>query len=294
MPDPSAGLTVGAALRSAATALASSPTAMPTAMLDARVLAKAAFALDDTGLVLQEHRALADNERAAYEGMIARRIAGEPVAHITGIREFWSLPIMVEPGILVPRADSETLIAATLARRTASGAHRVLDLGCGSGALLCALLSAMPAATGLGIDIDDRAVALTARNLAAFGFAGRARAQTGDWAHSLAGNFDVIVSNPPYIAETERGRLPREVERYENAGALFAGPDGADALRALAAGLPGVAAPEALIALEFGTGQENTVRSLFSKAFPAALLHIAADLAGRPRALIIDLCEPAR
>ncbi len=293
-PDHPAGQTVGAALRAAAAALASSPAPIPTAMLDARVLAKSAFALDDAGLVLHERRALADDERRAFVGMIARRIAGEPVAHITGMREFWSLPIMVEPGILVPRADSETLIAATLARRAGSGAYRILDLGCGSGALLCALLSAMPAATGLGVDIDDRAVALTARNLAALGLAGRGRVRSGDWVNSLTGDYDVIVSNPPYIAETERGHLPREVENYENARALFAGPDGTNAFRALAASLPRVAAPGALIALEFGAGQEDVVSALFLKAFPAATLHFAADLSGRPRVLIIDLCGAAR
>ncbi len=284
-PEPPQGLSVGAALRWSAAQLSGSP----TAMLDARVLMKAALGLDDAGLIVEDRRSLSRAEASAFEGMIARRALDEPVAHITGVREFWSLPIAVEPGVLVPRADSETLIAAALARRNAKGAHRFLDLGCGSGALLCALLSSMPKASGVGVDISERAVALTSRNIAQLGFAGRGCAVAGDWTAGLDERFDLIVSNPPYIAETDRGLLPREVEAFEDPRALFAGPDGLDAYRRLAGLLPEVAADGGLIVIELGAGQADAVKTLFDTAFPGALTETVPDLAGTPRALIIDL-----
>jgi len=289
-PDLAEGATIGAALRWAALRLAGSP----TPMLDARVLIKAALGLDDAGLIIGDRRALTQQEADLFAGMIARRTADEPVAYITGVREFWSLPIAIEPGILVPRADSETLVAATLAMRASNGARRVLDLGCGSGALLCALLSSLPNATGLGVDISDRAGALTNRNLAMLGLSARGRAVRGDWTAGIGERFDLIVSNPPYIAESERGRLPREVEAFEDPQALFAGPDGLDAYRRLASLLPAVAAPSAVIALEFGAGQAGAVKGLFASAFPRARLGVRKDLAGIERVLIIDLAPLAR
>ncbi len=284
MPAPE-GATLAAALRWGAAQLGRSP----TAMLDARVLLKAALGLDDAGLIVQDSRILSPGEVSAFETMIARRAADEPVAYITGVREFWSLPIAVEAGILVPRADSETLIAAVLAKRDAKAGWRILDLGCGSGALLCALLASMPAATGLGVDINARAAALTNRNLAALGLAARGRAVTGDWTAGTSGRFDIIVSNPPYIAEKDRGTLPRDVAAFEDHRALFAGADGLDAYRALSGRLAGVAAGGGLIALELGAGQAEAVAALLRPAFPNGQFAAVPDLGGTARALIIDL-----
>lgn len=284
MPAPE-GATLAAALRWGAAQLGRSP----TAMLDARVLLKAALGLDDAGLIVQDSRILSPGEVSAFETMIARRAADEPVAYITGVREFWSLPIAVEAGILVPRADSETLIAAVLAKRDAKAGWRILDLGCGSGALLCALLASMPAATGLGVDINARAAALTNRNLAALGLAARGRAVTGDWTAGTSGRFDIIVSNPPYIAEKDRGTLPRDVAAFEDHRALFAGADGLDAYRALSGRLAGVAAGRGLIALELGAGQAEAVAALLRPAFPNGQFAAVPDLGGTARALIIDL-----
>lgn len=288
--EPPASATIGAALRWGASALGASR----TAALDARVLMKAASGLDDAGLILHDGAPMPAGARGEFQAMIARRAAHEPVAYITGVREFWSLPIAVEPGVLVPRGDSETLIAAVLDRRDGTEPRRILDLGCGSGALLCALLASMPAATGLGVDISEGAAALTNRNLAALGLAARGRAIRGDWTEPVGARFGVIVSNPPYIAARQRGTLPREVEAYEDPRALFAGADGLNAYRALARRLPDVAAPGALIVLELGAGQAAAVTALFQEAFPDVRMSASPDLAGIPRALIIDLAEGAR
>lgn len=282
--------TIGAALRWGAAALGSSS----TATLDARVLMKAATALDDAGLILNDAALLSLEARDAFASMIARRALREPVAYITGVREFWSLPILVEPGILVPRADSETLIAAILDRRDQAAPWRILDLGCGSGALLCALLASMPNATGLGVDISDAAARLTNRNLAALGLASRGQAISGDWTAPLAERFNIIVSNPPYVADGERGTLPRDVEAYEDPRALFAGPEGLDAYRALALRLPTAAAAGALIVLELGAGQAEPAAALFRQPFGTAALATCRDLSGTARALIIDLDDAAR
>lgn len=289
-PDTPGGMTIAAALRWGAATLGGSP----TPMLDARVLLKAALDVDDAGLIIGEHRLLVEDEAHAFKQMIQRRALHEPVAHIIGFREFWSLRLAVEPGILVPRADSETLVSQVLARRDANGSYRILDLGCGSGALLCALLSSAPNATGVGIDISPRAAALTTRNLAALGLSSRGLALVGDWTEGLAARFDVIVANPPYIAETERGFLPREVEAFEDPRALFCGHDGLEAYRRLADLLPAVASDGALIALELGAGQAGGVNALFGEAFPDARSSIGKDLSGIERVLIIDLAGPSR
>lgn len=283
-------MTIGAALRWGASALGASQ----TAALDARVLMKAAATLDDAGLIIKEREALFPEAWEKFSAMIARRALHEPVAYIIGVREFWSLPIAVEPGILVPRADSETLIASVLSRRDAGAGWRVLDLGCGSGALLCALLASMPQATGLGVDISVDAAALTRRNLAALGLAARGAAIAGDWTAPIGGYFDIVVSNPPYIPERERGDLPRDVAAFEDPRALFAGADGLDAYRALARSLPQLAAAGGLVALELGDGQAETVARLFRQAFPGAFVEARPDLAGTLRVLIIDLLKGAR
>ena len=287
---PPDAITIGALLRWGAGALGSSQ----SAALDARVLMKAAASLDDASLILNEREVLPAGARDRFAAMIARRAHSEPVAHITGVREFWSLPIAVEPGILVPRPESETLVSAILGRRAADARWRILDLGCGSGALLCALLAAMPNATGLGVDISEAAVALTQRNLAALGLAARGRPVCGDWTAPVSGRFDIILSNPPYIADSARGSLPSDVEAFEDPRALFAGPEGLDAYRALARQLPAVAAGGGLVALELGAGQAESVSMAFREAFPHAPMEACADLAGIVRVLIIDLAEGAR
>ncbi len=262
-------------------------------MLDARVLARWALGATDVELITMDRQPIDDASRTRLDAAFLRRASGEPVAHIIGRREFWSLDIEVEPGILVPRADSETLIEAVVSRRARHAPLSIIDLGCGSGALLCALLSQFPAATGLGVDIDPAAVSLTARNLMRLGFADRARAARGDWFEGIGDSFDVIVSNPPYIRTADRDALPREVRDFENPAALFAGADGLDACRTILSGVPARLAAAGLAALEFGAGQAVEVNEIARTAFPAGQIAFESDLSGQPRAAIIDLCPAA-
>ncbi|NWG93260.1 MAG: peptide chain release factor N(5)-glutamine methyltransferase [Parvularculaceae bacterium] len=278
-------MTIDAAIRRAAAALEASS----TPALDARVLAKAAFGLDDATLIAQGDRIAAPEALARYGDMIARRAAGEPVAHIVGRREFWSLDIEVAPPILVPRADSETIVEAVVRRRAPGAPLKILDLGCGSGALLCALLAAFPKAVGVGVDVNPEAVALTSRNLLRLGFGLRSSVKICDWFAAVDGRFDVIVSNPPYIRTVDRDILPREVRDFEDPGALFSGEDGLDAHRLLMADAPRHIAPGGLFVVEFGEGQLPAINDLARRAFPGAEGKAENDLSGRPRAFVIDL-----
>lgn len=260
-----------------------------TPMIDARVLAKEAFALDESGLIAEGARFAEQDELGAFVAMAARRANQEPVAHIIGRREFWSLEIEMAPGILTPRADSEALISAVAELRPKTEALKILDLGCGSGALLCALLTEFPNATGLGVDINPEAIRLTERNLERLGLGSRAHGELGDWLSAVAGQFDAIIANPPYIRTIDRENLPREVRDFENPLALFAGKDGLDAYRAILAAAPNTAAPDGVIALELGEDQADAVNKIAMTAFPNRRTRVKFDLSGRPRVLVIDL-----
>jgi len=282
LPDPPR---IDALIRWAARELSNSP----TPMIDARALAKAAFELDHTTLIAEGSRQIDAARLDLFVSMVARRGNDEPVAYIVGRREFWSLEFGIEPGILVPRADSETLIDAVAKRRDRRAAASILDLGCGSGALLCALLSEFPKASGLGVDINPRAVSLTNSNIASLGFSSRARAVEGDWLDATGATFDIIVSNPPYIRTGDREFLPREVREFESPLALFAGPDGLAAYRTILEKAPARLAEDGLMVLECGEGQAGAVNEIATSAFPGAQFAVENDLAGRPRALVIDL-----
>lgn len=282
LPDPPR---IDALIRWAAAELGDSP----TPMIDARALAKAAFGLDDAALIAEGARTVDAEALDRFISMVTRRAEGEPIAHIVGRREFWSLDLEVAPGILVPRTDSETLIEAVAKRRDRQEMLRIVDLGCGSGALLCALLSEFPNARGVGVDINPDAVAVTSSNISRLGFSARARAREGDWFGAVDGVFDIIIVNPPYIRTVDRDSLPREVRDYENPLALFSGADGLDACRSILSSAPAHIAADGLLALEFGEGQAGAVNEIATAAFPKARIAVENDLAGRPRALVIDL-----
>ena len=272
-------------IRDAASRLAKSD----TPRLDARVLAKYALGLDDTGLVVESRRALTADEAARFEALVARRAAGEPVAYIVGEKEFRGLTFRMAPGVLVPRPDSETLIEAAARRRRQHAPLRILDLGVGSGALLVALLAHFEKATGVGADVDAAALALARDNADRLGVGARARIVESDWGEGVEGPFDLIVSNPPYIPEGARAGLPADVRDFESPRALFAGEDGLAAYRAILNAAPRLAAPGALIVLELGERQDAAVGALAREAFAAASIAVEPDLEGRPRAFVIDL-----
>src|SRR5204862_3137042 len=156
-----------------------------------------------------------------------RRCAHEPISRILGTREFWSLTFAVTPATLDPRPDSETLVAAVLERMPdRNAAIDILDLGTGTGCLLLALLAELPQAKGVGVDIDAAARDTAAVNAEALGLGARAAFRLGDWARDISAQFDVIVSNPPYIESTSIDGLAPEVAKFDPRGALDGGPDG--------------------------------------------------------------------
>ncbi len=221
--------------------------------------------------------------RAAFDALLARRRAFEPVAHLTGEREFWSLPIRVTPDVLVPRPDSETLIAEALAHFAGRPPQSALDLGTGSGALLLAALSEWPGARGLGIDRSDAALAVARDNGARLGLSARAAFAAGDWATGVEGLFDLILCNPPYIEDG--AELMPDVARYEPAGALFGGVDGLDCYRRLLPDVPRLLAPGGVALFEFGLGQGPALLEIAGQLGMRARL--AEDLTGRARVLAI-------
>ncbi len=224
-----------------------------------------------------------DIDEAGYEALVARRAAGEPVAYITGRREFWSLDLTVTPDVLIPRPDSETLIEAAKIARGDHAPATILDLGTGSGALLLAALSIWPRARGLGVDRSFAALVVAAANAARLGLDARAVFIESDWGQGVRGRFDLILSNPPYVEDD--ADLARDVRDHEPASALFAGPDGLDAYRVLVPQLPVLLNPGGVAVVEIGATQAAAVAALAQETgFRVA---VRRDLAGHDRALVL-------
>ena len=258
-----------------------------SAPLDARLLVAAALDLPPDMLRFAADRPLADGERERAEALLARRAAREPVSRILGRREFWSLEFRVTPDVLDPRPDSETVLETALALFPHRAAPlRILDLGTGSGCLLLAALYEYPNATGLGVDESEKALEVARGNAIRLGLAGRGRFVLGDWGGDLAERFDLILCNPPYIAEGERAALSPEVARHDPPAALFAGPDGLDAYRAILPDLARLLAPEGRALFEIGATQGDAVSALAREA-GLAVLDIKRDLAGRARCVVL-------
>lgn len=259
-----------------------------SAQLDARVLMKFVTGLDDAGLILRGAHDMPAEDEAAFLKLIARRAAREPIAYITGVREFWSLDFHVTPDVLIPRADSECLIEAVLKRRAPSKPWTVLDLGVGSGCLLCALLHEMPSARGLGIDRSKAALEVAKDNAARLGLGARASFIAADWASGVEARFDIIIANPPYIPAGEKPALPADVSDFEPSDALFSGTDGFDAYGEILRAAPRLLAPEGLLILEAGDGQAARLRDMVSKALPGAQTTIVNDLKGLARGVLAE------
>jgi release factor glutamine methyltransferase len=261
-----------------------------TAQRDARLLMLDAAGLVHADLIRAPREALGEAAAAKLTGHVRRRLTREPVARILGEWEFWSLPFTLAPATLVPRPDSETVVAAALlalgARLHASQGLRVLDLGTGSGCLLVALLHEMPGATGVGIDIDGDAAATARFNAVRNGVGERCTIATADWIQPIEGQFDLVVSNPPYIADAIIDGLEPEVRLHDPRIALSGGRDGLAAYRALAAVLPGVLAPAGVVVLEIGADQSEAVTQLFALT-GWRVEGPYADFGARPRALVL-------
>ncbi|AOH83811.1 protein-(glutamine-N5) methyltransferase, release factor-specific [Sphingomonas panacis] len=251
----------------------------PTPRLDAELLMAHALGITREALLLNH---LDDPAPDAFAPLLARRLAHEPIAYITGTRAFWTIELAVGPGVLVPRADSETLIEAAIDHFGARAPARILDLGTGPGTLLLAALDQWPRANGLGIDASAPALDYARRNALGLGMADRADFRLGDWAAGLEGTFDLILANPPYIGTHEP--LPREVREHEPGAALFAGEDGLDDYRAIVPQLAARLAPGGAAILEIGATQADAVSELLVAAGFAVT--VRRDLAGHARALI--------
>jgi release factor glutamine methyltransferase len=250
-----------------------------TPRLDAELLMAHALAIPRERLLLDQLDAVVPD---SFAPLLTRRLAHEPIAYITGTRAFWTIELAVGPGVLVPRADSETLLDAAVDHFATHPPARVLDLGTGPGTLLLAALAEWPAATGVGVDQSDVALGFARCNAATLGMADRASFALGDWATGLDETFDLILANPPYIGTVES--LPREVVEHEPGGALFAGVDGLADYRRLVPQLATVLAPGGAAILEIGATQAEAVSALLAKrGFRVDRRH---DLGGNPRALI--------
>jgi release factor glutamine methyltransferase len=285
--------TIAQTLTAAAARLASAGVEEPRR--DARLLIAAALEAGPERLIAEPERVPDGAEAARIEASIVRRAAREPVSRILGRRGFWTLDLEITPDTLDPRPDSETLVAAVLERIGAQGLAgaplTVLDLGTGSGCLLLALLSELPAANGLGLDISAPALEVARRNARNSGLSHRARFEVGDWGAGLDGSWQVIVSNPPYITEEEIGELAPEVVRYDPKLALTAGSDGLDAYRKLLPQAARLLAEDGVLALEVGRGQQDAVTGLLV-ASGFAPLGGYRDLGGIERCLLATVGKP--
>lgn len=260
-----AGTTVADALRRTTAELAAAGIERPRH--EARLLLGHVLGLSKDAIFARPEHGIGDADLACLDGFTRRRAAHEPLAYLTGEREFWSLPFEVSPATLIPRPESEFLVEAAIEfARALSAPPRVLDLGTGSGCLLLALLSELPDARGLGVDVSEAALRVAARNAARLGLASRSQFLVGDWAGALDGSFDLILCNPPYVPETERPRLAPDVVGYEPAQALFGGQEGLSAYRRITSDLARLLGPGGAAFVELGAGAAQRVAALFSEA----------------------------
>jgi release factor glutamine methyltransferase len=266
------------------------------AELDARILLGAALGLDLTGMIAQAARPLTATETAQLMHYAERRMAGEPVARIFGMKEFWGLPFQLSDATLVPRPDTETVVELALEimrdRPMTGRGLRIADIGTGSGAILLALLHEVRDAFGVGTDVSLTALSTAKRNAAALGLSERAGFVACYYAAALAGPFDLIVSNPPYIPSADIANLSVEVRDFDPRLALDGGKDGFDAYRALIPQAAALLRPGGAVIVEAGQGQARDIETLMTAAALTVERPPKADLAGIPRAVAARKMPP--
>lgn len=257
-----------------------------SARLDARVLLAHAMTMPTETLVFAGTPTPAQHE--LFDSLIARRAAREPLAYIVGRKEFWSLSFAVGPGVLIPRPETETLVEEAM--RAFPDRMRpldVLDLGTGSGCLLIAFLSEYPNARGVGVDVSDAALGWARRNAAGNGVDARCTWLEGGW-DAGGRRFDVIFSNPPYLARREHAALAPEIAYFEPPGALFGGEDGLDAYRVLGPAIARALKPGGWAGLEIGIGQMDEVCEILTRS-GLVIAGVVPDLSGVPRCVAVRL-----
>jgi release factor glutamine methyltransferase len=254
--------------------------------LDARVLIGHALGLDHAGLAAAATQQLSDLTASQIERFAARRLAHEPVARIVGVKEFWGLRFTVTPAVLVPRPETETIVELALSLVDRTAPLRIADLGTGSGAILLALLSELSNAQGVGTDTSAEALDIARANAKELGLLDRVTFVARDFA-ATEGRFDIVVSNPPYIASGDIAHITPEVRDHDPHQALDGGADGLSAYRAIAAIAPRLLAPAGRLIVEIDAGQKDAVTELFA-AGGLAIMAVNHDLAGVPRALAAE------
>jgi release factor glutamine methyltransferase len=239
---------------------------LDTARLDARVLVARAMGRDPSLLFAATDEIPSLQITAVVESFAQRRLSHEPVSRIKGEREFWGLPFKITAATLDPRPDTETVVSAVLATKSLFDGPRILDLGTGTGCILLSILKDWPTASGLGIDVNPGAVAVAIENARALALTERASFQEGDWCAGVAGSFDIVTSNPPYIAATEISLLAPEVRQFDPLLALNGGIDGLSAYRLLVPQVYACLAPNGRLFLEIGADQAAAVTTILAAA----------------------------
>ena len=253
-----------------------------TPRLDAELLMAEALHIDRDRLILNPPDRQPPKR---FESMVKRRLKGEPVAYITGRRAFWNIELHVGPGVLVPRPDSEVLIASAIEHfeRLPTGPKRILDLGTGPGTLLLAALDLWPDSTGIGIDSSRRALSYARSNAKRLELDKRAAFRVGDWAEGIDERFDLVLCNPPYVAENDE--LGAGVAEHEPGEALFAGREGLDSIRRIAPEIPRLLADGGVAAVEIGASQARAARRFLQRDGLGG--RVVKDLGGNDRAIIL-------
>ncbi|MEP9373065.1 peptide chain release factor N(5)-glutamine methyltransferase [Mesorhizobium sp. KR1-2] len=286
MPD-AAERTLGRTLRAARARLAEAGIEDPA--LDARLIVEHFSGTTRTDAIASPDRLLGEAASNAIEAALRRREAGEPVHRILGFREFYGLKLSLSPETLEPRPDTETLVdmALPFAREAAvrEGGCRILDLGTGTGAIALALLSQVPQAAAVGVDVSQDALATARRNAEQLGLGGRFVALESSWFAKISGRFHLIVSNPPYIRSQDIEALQPEVRGFDPRRALDGGADGLEAYRIIAAGAAAYLEDGGTVALEIGFDQKASVTDIFDKV-GFGLIAAGQDLAGNDRVLL--------
>lgn len=276
--------TIGADARALAQRFAAA--GIDTARVDARLLVAEVAGIAPDRVALAPDTPLTSEQAARLEHLAVRRERREPISHILGRRGFWTLELKVTADTLDPRGDTETLVEAVLARvADRSAPLRVVDFGTGTGAILLALLSELPNASGVAVDKSSAALAVARENAESNGLAGRVDLVQSDWAAAVEGSADVVVSNPPYIPDSDIDRLEPEVATYEPRLALAGGPDGLECYRVLVPQMAALAVPGGVVAVEVGAGQARDVAALFRQA-GLTVVALPRDLAGVERCVV--------
>lgn len=261
--------------------------------LDARLIVAHAAEVTPETILIHPERELDAERRGEIANLMARRLAREPMSHILGVREFWSMTFEVSSDTLTPRPDSECLVESVLAEvrdGSFTDTLSILDLGTGTGCILLALLRELPHAKGVGVDISADALAVAQRNADCHGLSERVEFRAGNWFAQMQGKFDVIVSNPPYIGTDEIALLEPEVAIHEPAVALDGGSDGLSAYRQICADAKGFLQPGGLLALEVGESQSAAVTTILKNRGGAGV-RMKQDLAGRHRVVMATYLE---